>query len=94
VDLHDVMGTSLNNVTADIVKFRVAPDTGHKQEFYVEAPRAVKHEELDEKEIEALASMPEALPQLTEKTFDAFVTGHDLTMVAFGAPWCPWSQRL
>ena len=36
VDLADVMGTSLTNVTAEIVKFRVAPDAGHKQEFYVE----------------------------------------------------------
>lgn len=94
VDLHDVMGTSLTNVTADIVKFRVAPDAGHKQEFFVQAPRAVKHEELGENEIEELNAMPETLPTLTQQTFDSFVTGHDLTMVAFGAPWCPWSQRL
>ena len=42
VDLFDTMGTALTNVTKDISKFRVAPDTGHLKEFYVEAPRAVK----------------------------------------------------
>lgn len=36
VDLFDAMGTSLTNVTADITKFRVDADTGHKKEFYVE----------------------------------------------------------
>jgi len=94
VDLHDVMGTSLTNVTAEIVKFRVAPDAGHLQEFYVEAPRALKHEQLKDEEVEALTAMPESVPMLTENNFDAFVSGHDLALVAFGAPWCPWSQRL
>ena len=35
------MGTSLTNVTSRITKFRVSPDSGHRQEFYVEQPRAV-----------------------------------------------------
>merc|ERR1719197_1713537 len=59
VDLADVMGTSLTNVTAEIIKFRVTADSGHKQEFYVEEPRAVKHEELHEHELELYKTMPE-----------------------------------
>jgi len=94
VDLADVMGTSLTNVTAEIVKFRVAPDTGSRSEFYVEEPRAVKHEEVPEHELALFKQMPETLPQLTEQDFDRFVKLSDLTLVAFGAPWCPWSQRL
>ena len=51
VDLFDVMGTSLTNVTADVVRFRVAPDAGHRSEFYVEEVKSVDHEELDEDEM-------------------------------------------
>ena len=28
------MGTSVTNVTKEILKFKVAPDSGHRQEFY------------------------------------------------------------
>ena len=67
VDLADVMGTSLTNVTAEIVKFRVAPDAGHKDEFYVEQPRSVKHEEMHEHELALFTSMPENVPQVTAR---------------------------
>ena len=30
----------------------------------------------------------------TEDDFERHVAGKDLVMVAFGAPWCPWSRRL
>jgi len=94
VDLADIMGTSLTNVTAEIIKFRVAPDAGHKAEFYVEEPRAVKHEDMHEQELEQYKTMPENVPMLGEHDFDRFVKMSDLVLVAFGAPWCPWSQRL
>ena len=32
--------------------------------------------------------------QLTDHDFDRFVQMNGLVMIAFGAPWCPWSQRL
>ena len=38
--------------------------------------------------------MPDELPQLGDKDFEHFVKTSDLVLVAFGAPWCPWSQRL
>ena len=94
VDLGDVMGTSLTNVTGEIIKFRVAPDEGHKSEFYVEDEKNVKHEEMNEMELALYKAMPENLPMLTEHEFDRFVKMNDLVLVAFGAPWCPWSQRL
>ena len=94
VDLADVMGTSLTNVTAEIIKFRVAPDAGHKQEFYVEDTKDILHEDMHPDELEMYKTMPETLPTLTDKDFDGFVKAQDLTLVAFGAPWCPWSQRL
>ena len=28
------------------------------------------------------------------KQFDAFVNSKELVMVAYGAPWCPWSRRM
>ena len=85
VDLHDVMGTSLTNVTKDILKFRVAQDTDHKQEFYVETPRAVAHEAMDDDEVAELHALPTNLPQLTHQNFDALVQQHDIVMVAYGA---------
>ena len=32
--------------------------------------------------------------QLTDHDYDRFIKMHDLVIIAFGAPWCPWSQRL
>ena len=36
IDLFDVMGTSITNISADVTKFRVAADTDHKPEFHVD----------------------------------------------------------
>lgn len=96
VDLFDVMGTSLTNVTADITKFRVAPDAGHRAEFFVDLPHAVKHEKIDvdEEEVWRTLEKMDQMPQLNSSNFDKFVNHFDLVLVAFGAPWCPWSQRL
>jgi len=96
VDLFDVMGTALTNISTEIVKKRVAPGFGHLEEFHVDVPRAVKHEVLDKDEVEVMAQFAanENLPELSNDNFDTFVNNFDLVLVAFGAPWCPWSQRL
>ena len=65
VDLADAMGTSLTNVTAEIIKFRTATEAGAKQEFYVEEPRAVKHEDLNEEEMLQYKTMPENVPMVS-----------------------------
>lgn len=88
------MGTSLTNITAEILKFKVKPDQGTRQEFLTELPRAVAHEELAKNELEALTLKPNVLPSLNDANFEAYVKGRNLVMIAFGAPWCPWSQRL
>ena len=90
------MGTSLTNITAEILKFKVQPDAGvgGRQEYFMEAPRAIKHEELEHHEIAEHLHDAGTLALLNDDDFDDFVKGTDLAMVAFGAPWCPWSQRL
>merc|ERR1719310_203412 len=49
---------------------------------------------MPEDELAQYKQMPENVPMLTEHDFDRFVKMNDLVLVAFGAPWCPWSQRL
>jgi hypothetical protein len=94
VDVSDVMGTSLTNISADITKFKVAPDAGHRQEFYMPSSYVVAHEDLHPQEVEHHMGQPTTLPEMQDDQFDHFIKGSEFAMVAFGAPWCPWSQRL
>ena len=96
VDLFDVMGTALTNLSSDVLKVRVAPGTGHKEEFHVDVPRAVKHEkiEVDEEEMLKALGKDDGPAQLNADNFETFVSHFELVLLAFGAPWCPWSQRL
>lgn len=95
VDVSDVMGTSLTNVTQHIVKFKVAADSGHRStEYYRPRSDDIAHEEMEEQELEYFSDLPETVSVLNENTFDAVVRSYDLVLIAFGAPWCPWSQRL
>ena len=52
VDVEDIMGTSVTNVSKEILKFKIAPDSGHRQEFYVDEQPSILHEELDPEEAE------------------------------------------
>jgi thiol-disulfide isomerase/thioredoxin len=95
VDLFDTMGTTLTNISVDIGKYRVSPDSGHRPEFYVDLPHAVQHEAMGDDEVEMLRALDDgSLASLDAQSFDHFVNSHDLVLVAFMAPWCPWSQRL
>merc|ERR1711920_578032 len=79
------------------VKFKVGAAHGHRtSEYYFEAPNAaaIVHEELQAHELDELEVLPSELPALDDLMFEGFVRSHDLVLVAFGAPWCPWSQRL
>jgi thiol-disulfide isomerase/thioredoxin len=40
------------------------------------------------------ADTQDAQPPAGARDFDTFVAGRELVLVAFGAPWCPWSQKL
>ena len=95
VDLFDTMGTALTNVTdGGIIKTRVAPGTGHMAEFHVDLPHAVKHEKMDADDEEILRQLSNQLHNIDDGNFELFVGHFELVLVAFGAPWCPWSQRL
>jgi len=96
VDVSDVMGTALTNVTQNIVRFKVSAAHGHRTaEYYQEVAAAeIVHEELEPHELAALDALPSMLPTLDDSMFEPFIKSHDLVLVAFGAPWCPWSQRL
>ena len=72
VDVEDVMGTPVTNVTKEILKFKVAPDSGHRQEFYPEQPRDIEHEVLTPEEEQFHMEMPDELPQLGDKDFEHF----------------------
>ena len=56
----------------------------------------MKHEKIEDDEAIILKSIQGTgkLPQLSTKDFTTFINHYDLVLVAFGAPWCPWSQRL
>jgi len=60
----------------------------------MDAPHSISHAEMLKDEVDHHMANPTVLPQLNDKDFDQYVKGADLVMVAFGAPWCPWSQRL
>ena len=94
VDVEDIMGTSVTNVSKEILKFKIAPDSGHRQEFYIDEQPSVVHEELDAEEAEMHMAMPTELPRLKDDDFERVVKQGDVSLIAFGAPWCPWSQRL
>ena len=53
VDVEDIMGTSVTNVSKEILKFKVAPDSGHRQEFYIDEQPSIVHEEMDAEEVAA-----------------------------------------
>ena len=58
-------------------------------------PHAVKHEKIEVDEEEMLRKLGgDSVPVLNDETFDMLISHFDLVLVAFGAPWCPWSQRL
>ena len=34
------------------------------------------------------------VPAITTDGFEAFANSRDIVMIAYGAPWCPWSRRM
>ena len=84
VDVEDVMGTSVTNVTKEILKFKVAPDSGHRQEFYPEQPRDIEHEVLTPEEEQFPWRCPTSCPA-RRQGLRALRETSDLVLVAFGA---------
>ena len=91
LDIVDVMGTHLQNVSANILKTRI--DAGGRVVGH--AP-AVAREIVHSKALVAASSpdAPKHAPELDMSSFLSSVKAKKLVMVNFYAPWCPWSRRL
>lgn len=106
VDFFDETGTKRLNITQDITKLRVSTGDGHilgpgDEEEWI---KDVEHD--DPEEAQQLAHMireevggelegqEQEVPAITTDGFEAFANSRDIVMVAYGAPWCPWSRRM
>ena len=92
LDIADVMGTHLQNVSANILKTRVT-ETGAIIGHAPTVPRQVKHAEPLSMGV-ADPNAPKLAPDLDMQAFLTAVKERQLVMVNFYAPWCPWSRRL
>jgi thiol-disulfide isomerase/thioredoxin len=91
LDLVDVMGTHLQNVSANILKTRI-DSSGAVLGQAPSKAREVKHAESRQHEYEG--EPPKLAPELEMDSFLEEVKKRKLVMVNFYAPWCPWSRRL
>lgn len=101
IDLFDETGTKRLNITQDLTKIRISSSDGHwlsaaEEEVWTDEPDPGGGEAPDFEYFSGEDPKPwPPMKALNEKAkFEAFVNGRDLVMVAFGAPWCPYSKRL
>uniref|UniRef100_A0A7S0LRI5 Thioredoxin domain-containing protein n=1 Tax=Coccolithus braarudii TaxID=221442 RepID=A0A7S0LRI5_9EUKA len=90
VDIADVMGTHLQNVSANIQKSRVGV-SGQQLGRAANVPKPIEHAEAKAVDV---ANIPKMSPELSEENLKEFTSTRKLVMVNFYAPWCPWSRRL
>jgi len=89
IDIVDIMGTHLQNVSANIHKTRVDASGNYVARTGTETAEPKYAEPLN-----APHEVPKVSPDLDEAQFKLAVKDHQLVMVNFYAPWCPWSRRL
>ena len=111
VDIVDVMGTHLQNVSKNVAKTRITSDGAsigrHKTppaEPKFAEPRAPAHEIAEVHpshgalpavaRSQPRASRPQVSPELSAAAFSEAIRRHQLVLVNYYAPWCPWSRRL
>jgi|EP00900_Chrysochromulina_parva_P000305 thiol-disulfide isomerase/thioredoxin len=91
LDIVDVMGTHLQNVSANILKTRVDAEgavVGHAPTVQREIAHSTALVPAEHKDAAKFS------PDLDMRTFLESVKEKRLVMVNFYAPWCPWSRRL
>jgi thiol-disulfide isomerase/thioredoxin len=109
VEVIDVLGRRRKNVTANLRKFRVDGETGRRLlaaprggpaaygdaegDFGADAAGARERESGGE-QAAAAADPPGVAVRLTHETFAGFVGRYDVSLVAYGASWCPFSRKL
>jgi len=91
LDIVDVMGTHLQNVSANIIKTRI--DSQGKVMGHAKDKKEVKHAE-PKYPVTGANALPKVSPELDQATFLEAVKTKKLVLVNFYAPWCPWSRRL
>jgi len=87
VDIADVMGTHLQNVSTNLIKTRI-DGNGAAMGKAAPKPRSMSHA------FARTANVPTVSPSLDEDGLTQAVTKHKLVLVNYFAPWCPWSRRL
>jgi len=93
LDIVDIMGTHIQNVSANILKTRIDASGSvlgfapmHQEAVKTAEPLAAAHA--------ADADVPKLAPEVDMNGFLEAVKAKKLVMVNFYAPWCPWSRRL
>ncbi len=90
LDIADVMGTHLQNVSSNVVKRRVNAH-GLPVGLDIVKPRSIVH---GERRAASADAVPDVSPLLDHTTLPAEIKKRRFVMVNFYAPWCPWCQRL
>jgi len=91
VDIADVMGTHLQNVSANIVKTRLDADGGVLGRAAAR-PRPVEHAVA--RSVDLGVPVPKVSPELDVDGMREAARSRKLVLVNYYAPWCPWSRRL
>eukprot|EP00316_Scyphosphaera_apsteinii_P008295 CAMPEP_0119342954 /NCGR_PEP_ID=MMETSP1333-20130426/105824_1 /TAXON_ID=418940 /ORGANISM="Scyphosphaera apsteinii, Strain RCC1455" /LENGTH=453 /DNA_ID=CAMNT_0007355283 /DNA_START=60 /DNA_END=1421 /DNA_ORIENTATION=+ len=90
LDISDVMGTHLQNVSTNIVKVRL-DSSGRTMGRAAPTPKKIAHAEAKAVNVE---SIPKLSPEVDSARLKEAVKAKRLVLVNFYAPWCPWSRRL
>lgn len=88
VDLRDAVGRTRLNITQDMNKFTIDHRTGKIAQQVDSLPPAPEYGDVDHDPNNRHST------DLDEKSFESFVTGNDISLVNFYAPWCHWCQKL
>ena len=89
VDIVDVMGTHLQNVSANIAKTRI-----NSEQRLLGAAASVAREVKHAMPKAVGKAAPSVSPEVGQEEFLKQVKLKKLVLVNFYAPWCPWSRRL
>ena len=93
LEIADMLGTHQMNLTHNVSKYKVDTATGRALMLVQDgrgANAAVQYGDA-EGDFEVVTT---GVVVLDVATFPEFVKTYDAALVAYGAPWCPWSRRL